>query len=222
MKKNRVRKMTPLRLLLLLPGFWVTVIIAILAGASMFISIKLNQIEKAFASSVFSNLFAGLTTGFVLSLMSGFKAVHCAYLEGRYNWLKETHEMILVFINKHHQLYSISTPTNEDYSNLAYDALCCANDVNAHILHAQSDRAHWFNPNNYFLKTYEYDTLKTSDIMFEFRDYLASTDYNIENRRAIVDGFKSIHNTMVNLNKDILEDMRIINIRIISAKKTPI
>ena len=65
------------------PNVWVSVCIGIFAVASIIASKYLLLEGNTFESSVFSNIFAGLLTGFVISLLSGVKAVYSSYLEAR-------------------------------------------------------------------------------------------------------------------------------------------
>ena len=128
--------------------------------------------------------------------------------------------MLLDFINLHQELHTNSTISDEDYSNAAYETVCRANWVNERILQGTFDKAKWFDPPKYFLCRYGYDALEIGKILYEFRDFLIGADYSIHNRKNIIKGFDPIRKIVLDLNHKVSDDMKAINIRLSSARKS--
>lgn len=225
MKKRKMKKFlqkvrAQFSLVFSLPSLWVALVILACAIISVLISKKLDEQDSAFASSVFSNIFAGLITGFALSILSGVKAVYIAYLEARYDWLEEAHIMLLDFNSMHHKLLSASKMTNVEFSDKAYDTGARANWVNDKIIQGTFDKTKWFDPPKYFLKHYDYDCMKMSETLEAFRESLFSVGFDSEKRSEDIELFRPIINVMMNLNGKILKDMKLIKIRVTSSRKS--
>jgi len=140
MAKKIQKLLSQIKLVFSIPSVWVAIIILLLAAVSIFVSKALYENEKVFESSVFSNIFAGLTTGFIITALSGTKSVYASYLDGRLNWLKQTRELIMLYLTKKSELFASHKLSDEDFFNLAYSILTCANDVNDRISQSTFDK----------------------------------------------------------------------------------
>jgi hypothetical protein len=207
-----------LRIVFSLPNTWISLIILTFAIISMFMSIILNNNGNTFGSSIFSNIFAGLITGFAITVMSNVKSTYLALLEAKRIWLEETHKMIMDFIDTHHQLYSSQKLSNDERYNLAYDVICRANWVNDRIIQGTFNKVKWFDTSNYFLHKYKYDSLAVSNIMYKCRENVMNIGF-LEKKKTITI-FEDIYKLMLRLNHMILDDINTINIKIVSSRKS--
>ena len=181
----------------------------------------LNVKGEAVASSIFSNIFAGLITGFAISLMSGVKSSYTTYLEAKYSWLEETHEMLLEYLNMHNKLRSSLKLPTEEFFDMAYDTGSRANWVNERIMQGTFDKAKWFDPPTYFSKRYGYDCKKMSEVLCSFReDVLLPLDVYDGEREEAIRKFSLIVDVMSRLNHDVLDDMKLIKIKLTGTKKS--
>lgn len=73
MKKMMQRASLKIETIASIPSFWLAILILVLAIVSICVSKALYAIGKEFESSVFSNIFAGLITGFIITVLSGQK-----------------------------------------------------------------------------------------------------------------------------------------------------
>ena len=202
-----------------LPTAWLLIILFIAAVVCFIMSKSLYEHCNHFASSMFSNVFAGLVTGIAISLLAGMKAVYFAFLEGRYKWLEDTHRMILDFINIHRELITAHELSDEEYDVKAYDTGSYANWVNDRIMQGTYDRTKWIDPPKYFLKKYNYDCMVMNKTLYDFRDYLFSISGDCTKRKECLKELEPIKSAMMSLNSMILDDMRLIEVKIASAKK---
>ncbi|MDL2232502.1 hypothetical protein LJC63_02840 [Ruminococcaceae bacterium OttesenSCG-928-L11] len=204
-----------------MPTLWVALILAICAVVCLLISIALNDKGLQFESSLFSNVFAGLITGFSIALLSGVKSVYCNRLEIKILWLEETHKMILDFMNTHHSLYNYKNMTDEEFAERAYDTGSRANWVNDRILHNSIfDKEQWLQPQRYFHRRYNYDSVAMCDVLNEFKDtlYLVGTDS--AKRKEEVESFRPVLKAMTGLNKNILDDVSVLKTKLANSKKS--
>lgn len=85
--------------LFLLSVIWVLIVIITLMLFFRFLSYYFNELGENYLSSIFSIVFAGLITGFVLTILSGIKSVYVTYLKERLNWL-EKRVLVNEIVNK--------------------------------------------------------------------------------------------------------------------------
>ena len=131
-----------------LPHFLTVIILLLLATVSLMISYCFRG-EATFLSSVFSNIFAGLITGFAVCLISGVKNIAAFNIEGKIKWLNGVHLDYLKF-NKHYRdvLLKVGKPgiSDEELYDDIYDVLCDGNNIASTIAQSQFDKTLPFNP----------------------------------------------------------------------------
>lgn len=220
LKRSLKRIRAHVGLVFSLPSVWLSLVILASAIASVIVARHFSRQGSEFNSSLFSNIFAGLITGLALSILSGTKAVYSAYMQERYTWLDETHIMILNFLKMHRELYSTSRMSDEEFSGKAYDTGAHANWVNERIIQSTFDRTKWIDPPKYFLKHYGYDCIRMAEELSELRESLSLIGMDDLERKEHVELFKPVVNVMFDLNCKILDDMRLIKIKIASARKS--
>jgi hypothetical protein len=210
--------LSKIKLIFSLPNTWVSLIILAFAIIALVVSIFLNRNGDAFAASIISNISAGLITGFAITVMSNVKSTHCAILEAKKKWLEETHKMILDFLDMHHHLYSAQKFSNEERYDFVYDVVCRASWVNTRIMQGTFNNAKWFDPPRYFLRWYKYDAISASLIIGDCREQVINADcLDAKNTEVL---FESVYALMLNLNKRIVDDIRTINTKIVSSRKS--
>ena len=220
MKKTRKRALVKIRTIASLPSFWVAILILALSVISIYISKVLYIYGKAFESSVFSNIFAGLITGFIITVLSGTKAVYVSYMQGRVSWLRQTHEMILKHLNKRHELFGAEKMSDEDFFNTAYDAASYANHVNDHIMQSTFDKVKWFDPPKYCLKQYSYDCMEKANFFEELHSFLYEYGEDSARRKEVIDRVEEASHIMLPLNSKILDDITSLEVKIAGAQKS--
>ena len=220
MKKRLKNIAITIKFMISFPVFWVVIAILILSIASLIISRTYDNANKSFESSMYNNIFTGLLTGLVLAVLSGLKTLYVSYKEARLLWLEETHKMILEHLSKERELWSSSKGTDEEFSNTAYDTLCAINDVNSRIMQSTFDKVKWFDPPNYFNKHYGYDCLKTSEELYELREFIIHNGYDSQMRKEVIDKIRDASHIMMTLNHNILTDIDLLKIKITGAKKS--
>jgi hypothetical protein len=210
--------LSKIKLILSLPNTWVSLIILAFSVIALVVSILLNHNGDAFASSIVSNIFAGLITGFSITVMSNVKSTYCAILEAKSDWLEETHKMILDFLDMHHHLYSAQKLSDEEHYNFVYDVVCRASWVNTRIMQGTFNKTKWFDPPKYFLRRYKYDSISASHIIGNCREKVINADcLGVKNTVML---FESVYALMFNLNKMIIDDITTINTKIVSSRKS--
>jgi len=220
MKKRLKHILTTIKFLLSFPVFWVAIAILILSIASLIVSKSYDNANNSFESSMYNNIFTGLLTGLVLAVLSGLKTLYVSYKEARLLWLEETHKMILDHLSKERELWSSSKSTDEEFYNTAYDALCAANWVNDRIMQSTFDKVKWFDPPKYFNKNYGYDCLKTSEELYELREFIIHNGDNNQMRKEVINKIRDASHIMMTLNHNILTDIDSLKIKITYAKKS--
>lgn len=205
------------------PVFWVAIIIIIGMICSLAISNYYNEIDEAYLSSIFANIFAGLITGLTITVLSGTKSVYVAYLEGKLEWLAKTHEMILLHFHKKNELlHSITKTTDDGFFELAYDAGGTANHVNERIMQSTFDKVKWFDPSKYLKKKHNYNCIEMSSVLNELKETIQCYGEDSTKRKFIIDEIQDKTRNIHILNHDILEDINILKIRIAASKKSVI
>ncbi len=99
MVKSKIRYkvknwISQIRLYLGFPQIWVFAIIFILAVLMFILSLF---VENEYWSTLAGNIFAGLITGMVISLIAGTKQIYIVKQEMLHSWLAELHKQIMDF-----------------------------------------------------------------------------------------------------------------------------
>ncbi len=195
--------------------------IVILAVSILSICISRGFYEKGmeFESSLFSNIFAGLVTGFIIIVLSGTKSVYMAYLESKLIWLQQTHEMIIEHFSKRNDLFKANRKTDEEFFEIAYDAAMDANSVNVRIIQSTFDKVKWFDPPKYCKKHYKYDCLDKVEFFDDLHEFLRNFGEEHDRRKEVISRIEEASHIMSILDSDILNDITGLKIKIASAKK---
>jgi hypothetical protein len=213
------RTILKIRTITSIPSFWLAIVILIFAILSICISKALYIRELTFESSVFSNIFAGLITGLVITILSGTKAVFVTYLQSRVIWLKQTHELILKHIHKWHSLFEATKLSDEEFFNIAYDAASYANHVNDRIMQSTFDKVKWFDPPKYCKKHYDYDCMEKARFFEELHDFLRYNNQENDWRKDVIEKTGDAESIMSLLDSSILSDITVLEVKIASAQK---
>ncbi len=215
--KNLISK---LKLVFSTPSIWVTIVILLLAVVSILLSKSLSDKGYAFKSSVFSNIFAGLVTGLAVSVLSGTKAVFTTYLQEMSKWLQQTSEMILSFESIKHEIVSSSSLTELEMSDMAYDAISIANEVHLHISHRTFGKTNLFDAKKYFFKHIDYDIEEESDYFNALPDFFNDYEGSNDPRRAIKEKLRELSRKLITINKKIVREVELLEVRIANMQKS--
>ena len=223
--KRRVKKCIDfLCLITSFPNYWISLLIIVLALASLLESRFLYFSKHEFESAIFSNIFAGLLTGLVISILSGVKITYITFLEVKLSWLNETHKLILDHTNKFRSLWSHDNirelSSNEKFFDDAYDAGASANWVNDRILQSIFDNQKWFNPRKYFKRKYDYDSYYMCNTLSDLREFIIMNGEDGGNRKSVIDEIGKLNRIMLSLNGKIIDDLKSIEIKLSVIKKS--
>ena len=137
-----------------LPHFWILGIILTLSIIVCIISVMCIE-NKPFLSSMFANIFAGLVTGVVISLISAIKSVTLYRTECLIKWLDSLHKDIMEYIGMYQKMVfkNKNDFDDETFSNHIYETLCCGNNVNVKISQGRFNRSLPFDTYQYMKKS---------------------------------------------------------------------
>ena len=214
---KRLRK--KVKVICSIPSIWVSIIIVVLAIAAYSMSKLLYMQGESFRSSIYSNLFAGLVTGFIITLISNIRQIGLMKSEIVCGWLNETHEMILKHNEQFHMLFSIGDKQDE-FFEMSYNADCLANDVNERIKQGTFDQSKWIDPPKYFLKHYDYDCMKMYEVLRDLREFILSYGEDPDKRKEVIEEVRQVNHILLQLNSGILNDIRERGIRLTAIKKS--
>ena len=218
---KKLRKLfSRIKLVASMPSVWLAIIILLLAVVSIFVSKVLYENGKVFESSVFSNIFAGLSTGFIITILSNAKSLYVLYLQSKLKWFQQIRELIHTHFSKMHELNKAYANQREDFFDVAYDTSASASHVNAKILQSTFDKVKWFDPSKYFIKHFNYDPIKESVFFDDLRDYLIEFGEESNMQREVLSKVEEVSRIIQALNTNILNEMTILEIKIGNAQKS--
>ena len=196
------------------PQVWLFIIIMFATTASFLVSITSRD---EYYRSLYANIFSGLLTGLVLSLLSGSRQIYLAKQEKKYEWLKELHERILDYEKMRHQFL---TGNYGEYNrdDFIYDMGAHASWISDFIKIGVSDKRLPFNPVKYCEKLYGHnndDFSKQNEII---HDALMRGDYS--DKKSVLGLFKKVDETATSLNHKVTSDMNDIEIKIAAAQRS--
>lgn len=220
MVKSKIRYkvknwISQIRLYLGFPQIWVFAIIFILAVLMFILSLF---VENEYWSTLAGNIFAGLITGMVISLIAGTKQIYIVKQEMLHSWLAELHKQIMDFYEMRNKFL------RRDYGDMAredfiYDMGAHANWANDFILQGTFDKKLPFDPERYCKNNYGYDVMVYRDRLNELKETISySTDQL--NQKEVLDLFKPVYDGLHKLNSDVCRDMNSIEIKIAAAKRS--
>lgn len=197
-----------------LPHIWISLIILILTFVALWLSIYYKS--DSYLSSIYISVFTGLMTGLALSLISLIKSISLYITQNKINWLEMVHEQCLNYISESRKMYfskkTESLTENEKYDKI-YDLLCLGNDICVFISQGQYNDIYPFDTYKYSKKKLKFDTLQQQKNNFKLREKIVHLDISKINNKSIRELFKEMDNEIFNLNKNVLDRKKQLEIK---------
>lgn len=196
-----------------LPHLLITLVVIILAVITLLISSHL-QTEEPFASSVLSNVFAGLVTGIVLCIISSIKAVSLYRTERILSWLNDLHSDFLKFNELHYKLLTAPKDdykSEKEFNDFVYDVLCAGNDITSKISQDQFDTSLPFNTYKYCKRHFKYDATIFLQENAKIREAVMNLDFNTITPKELRKTFDDMEKSLFSLNGKIIAKNRELN-----------
>lgn len=197
-----------------LPHFWILGIILILSIIVCTISVMCIE-SNPFLSSVLANIFAGLVTGVVISLISAIKSVTLYRTECLIQWLDSLHKDILEYIKMYQKMVFKNQDDfdKETFSDHIYDTLCCGNNINVTISQGRFNHSLPFDTYQYMKKKFEYDAINCSDDNGKLREQIMLLDGENITRDELRKLFQNMDRQLNTLNRKILNHITYLKVR---------
>ena len=193
---------------------WLFLSILVFAAIALVLSFS---IRESTTSSLFSNIFAGLITGLVLSGLSGAKQIYLASQLQKAEWIRQLqqkiadyHKMRTGFLSNNLQGLVI-----EDY---IYDMGAHASWVKDFILQSSFDRRLSFNTINYCKRNYGFDFDKFTEESEKLHDELMV--FSCTDKRIAIDLFTEIDRFLNALYSKTITDLRDIETKVSAAQRS--
>ena len=193
---------------------WLFLSILVFAAIALVLSFS---IRESTTSSLFSNIFAGLITGLVLSGLSGAKQIYLASQLQKAEWIRQLqqkiadyHKMRTGFLSNNLQGLVI-----EDY---IYDMGAHASWVKDFILQSSFDRRLSFNTINYCKRNYGFDFDKFTEESEKLHDELMV--FSGTDKRIAIDLFTEIDRFLNALYSKTITDLRDIETKVSAAQRS--
>lgn len=196
-----------------LPHLWILGIVLVLSIIACTISVACME-SNVFLSSVFANIFAGLVTGVVISLISTIKSITLYRTECLIEWLDSLHKDILEYIGMHRKMVfrgQNDFVDDETLYNHIYDTLCCGNNINVTISQGRFNYSLPFNPYKYMKDKFEYDAISCSENNEKLREQIMILDVKNVTNKELEKLFENMDRQLNMLNGKILK--HIINLK---------
>ena len=197
-----------------LPHFWILGIILALSIMACVISVAYIE-SNPFRSSILANIFAGLVTGIVISLISTIKSMTLYRTECLIEWLDSLHKDILEYIGMYRKMVFRSQTDFDDetFYNHIYDTLCCGNDINVTISQGRFNRSLPFNSYKYMKKRFNYDAIGCSENNEKLREQIMTLDVRTVTNNELRDLFKDMDRQLTLLNGEIIKHITYLKAR---------
>ena len=205
-----------------LPHIWILLFILIISFIFLVVSIYYYD-NNDLIFSLCSNVFAGLITGLVISLISSIKEISLYILNSKRKWLYELHKQCLMFINESNKLYFLRNKdisSFEELYNKVYDLLCLGNDISVSISQSQFNEILPFNGYKFLKKEFNYDSIEHEKINSELRDQIMEIDVSKLSGKKIREYFKNMDSSIMELNSKILNKIKDLEIKIKASSLT--
>lgn len=205
-----------------LPHIWILCIIVILSCIFLLISIHYYK-NNDLIFSICSNMFAGLITGLVISLISSIKEIYLYITNSKITWLYDIHAQCLNFIKEGKRLYFFRNndfSSEEELYNRVYDLLCLGNDISVSISQSQFNEILPFNAYKFLKKEFNYDSIEHEKINSELREQVIKIDVSTLSGKKIREQFKQMDNSIMELNSKVLKKIKELEIKINATRLT--
>ena len=197
------------------PQVWVFISILSLTIITFVISICTKD---QYWGSLFSNVFAGLITGLVLSMLSGVRQVYIVVQQRKTDWLQDLHKMILDYYSMRHD-FSVNNYRGMDRDDFIYDMGAHTNWIKEHIIQSTFDRRLPFNPTDYCAKKLAFDVNLFSEKCTSLHSAICDGQYT-DDKRSVWELFRSVDSEINALNRKICNDIRDIEIKIATSQRS--
>ncbi|MBP3920742.1 MAG: hypothetical protein J6D28_04175 [Bacilli bacterium] len=205
-----------------LPHIWILFIILILSFIFLIVSIYYYK-NNDLIFSLCSNMFAGLITGLVISLISSIKEVSLYITNSKIMFLKDVHNQCLSFVKESRKIYFSKNndfSSEEEMYDRIYDLLCLGNDVSVSISQSQFNETIAFNAYKFFKKEFKYDSIEYEKINSKLRDQIMEIDVSTLSYKEIRELFKNMDNSIMELNSKVLNKIKELEIKIKATSLT--
>ena len=204
------------------PHIWACLAILGSAIITLFCSYHM-RISNPYWASILGNISAGLITGLVICLISGFKHISETILISKKTWLQKLQKQIQEYTRSFHKLACTNFSSyngDESLFSFIYDTASRANWVNSEILQSSYNKTLSFNPRQYCKKHFDYDAYSLSDLFDELHDNVYLIDVNYPTKEKIMEYFEKVNSEMNKLNHAIYSAIVEIDIRLSMLEKT--
>lgn len=215
MKKYKLKQLQKkIAIYLSFPQVWLFLTILILTVITLVLSFSIAY-EKV--AALFSNVFAGLVTGLVLSGLSGTRQIYLAVQKQKVEWINTLQEKISDYRN------IINKFVDDDYDpekrgDFIYDMGCYANWIKDFIVQSSFDKRIPFDTIKYCEKSYDFNREDFSEKSESLHDELASLES--EDKQSVLDRFDEIDSIIRTLYSNSYKDLRNIEIKIATADRS--
>lgn len=192
-------------------------VITLLASGIFFIC------ENSFWYSIFANIFAGLTTGLVVCLISGIKQKNSSELNSKLVWLQELSALIKIYLADYNKLTRLKFDKFNCDENLYvffYDAHTHANDINTEILQKAFDETIDFKPCAFCKEKLNYDAESLIPVFEDLHMKVEHIDVDCPSSLEIIKYFNEAHQAIKKLNLALFEEIRNLEIQIANVNKS--
>lgn len=210
-----------LRIYFKLPHIWILFIILILSFIFLIVSIYYKNDNLIF--SICSNVFAGLITGLVISLISTIKEISLYVTNSKKVWLSDIHNQCLKFFEDSKKLYFFK---NTDFSSeeklydRIYGLLCLGNNINISISQSEFNETLPFNTYKFLKKEFNYDSIECQKINEGLREKIMEIDVFTLSGKKIRELFKQMDNSIMDLNSKVLNKIKELELKIKATSLT--
>lgn len=196
-----------------LPHVWMLIIIMVLSVLFLLLSL----VEKdEFLSSMYANIFSGLLTGVILSLISWIKSVSLYRTHCIINWLENIHKECLKFINESRKVYIANKKQNlseQEQFDEVYNLLCLGNSINESISQGQYNETFPFDTYKYCKKKLRFDSIKEQTENIKIKEKIQTINISTISKKELKTLFKDMDNSIFTLNKKILDKITELKIK---------
>lgn len=189
MKKYKLNQLQKkIAIYLSFPQVWLFLTILIFTVIALVLSFSIADEKLA---SLFSNVFAGLVTGLVLSGLSGTRQIYLAVQKQKIEWINTLQKKISEYRNITNKFIA------DDYDpaergDFIYDMGCYANWIKDYIVQSSFDKRIPFDTIKYCEKNYDFNREDFTEESESLHEDLASLEN--EDKRSVLDRFEKIDN----------------------------
>ncbi len=197
-----------------LPHIWISIIILILSFITLGMSIYYK--DSNFLSSICANIFAGLITGLVISLISLVKGMSLYITQNKIKWLKMIHNQSLEFLSESKKMYfSKNTDflTPEEKYDKIYDLLCLGNEICVSISQGQYYDIYPFDTYKFSKKNLKFDAIEQQKNNLELREQIINLDILVIDSIDLKELFQAMETAIFSLNVNVLDKIKQLEIK---------